>query len=110
MHEYSPEGERKEFLGGTTTYDGDSASIRFGGARAGAEIVIRQPRSSVGVIFKLEMIGRRDFGARDLEYRRVNCGGLFVDDGDCSMFRGAVRVGGNELGVNTSIGLYFSGG
>jgi hypothetical protein len=109
VHEYSPEGERKEFLGGTTTYDGDSASTRFGGVRAGAEIVIRQPRSSVGVIFKLEMIGRRDFGARDLEYHRVSCGGLFLDDSDCSMSNGAVRVGGNELGVNTSIGFYFGG-
>jgi hypothetical protein len=107
VHHYSPEGERKEFLGGSTDYHGNEESSRFLGIRAGAAITIH-PKNSTGFIWKLELVGRRDFRTVDLEYDRINCGGLFVNDNDCSaVSHGMTMVGGTELGVTTSIGIAF---
>jgi hypothetical protein len=109
IHHYAVEGADNEFLfDGSTTYRGDSESTKFMGARAGAAMSIQAPGSSSGLIFKLELVGRRDFEAVDLEYFRVSCGGLFRDASDCSTPTHAMtRAGGSELGVTTSVGLSF---
>ena len=49
-----------------------------------------------------------DFRTVDLEYDRIDCGGLFQDDNDCSAAsHNMTTVGGTELEVDTSIGLVF---
>src|SRR5262249_13430234 len=106
VHEYSPEGERKEFLGGTTSYRGEGASIEFVGVRIGTAITIRRPNSSAPLL-KLEMIGRRDPGRAELQSDETSCGGLFLDANDCSQSHAMTSVGGTELGVSASIGFVF---
>lgn len=108
VHRYSPEGNRKEFLGGSTDYRGNAESSKFLGLRAGAAITIHPQGSTTGFILKVEVVGRRDFRTVDLEYDSVNCGGLFQDENDCSAAsHDMTTVGGTELGVTTSIGVAF---
>jgi hypothetical protein len=110
VHQYSPEGERKEFLGGTNTYVGDTRSRTFVGLRTGVEVAIQRPKSTSAVILKLELVGRHDLRSAALEYDKVSCGGLFSDANDCSdPSHGMTRAGGSELGITTSIGVQFGG-
>jgi len=110
VHYYSPAGERKEFLGGTNTYHGDTRPRTFGGIRTGIELAIFRPQGTPAVVVRFEAVARHDMRSAELEYSRVSCGGLFSAEDECTdPSHGMTRVGGNELGVTTSIGLQFGG-
>jgi hypothetical protein len=106
MHRFSPDGEEKEFLGPTVTYVGDTASSNLVGARLGTAMTIHRAGWSNGLVFKLELVGRRDLSRADVAYRRTSCGGLFVDG--CSEPTDHVAsVGGTELGMRVAFGVQF---
>jgi hypothetical protein len=107
VHDYSPNSRTSEFLGPIVTTTGDDIATTFVGARAGLGTTIRPQGWGSGVMFKLELIGRRDINRANLNYRETSCGGLFSDPNDCSASNNMKVAGGTEVGVRFSFGVAF---
>jgi len=110
VHHYSADGEQKDFLGPTTTYQSETRSRTFGGIRTGVELALGRPgaKSNASALFRIEVVGRRDTHSADVDYYSVSCGGLF-SNGCSDVEHGMTTVGGTELGVMSSIGVEFGG-
>jgi hypothetical protein len=107
VHEYSPNGDRQGFLGPKVTDLGNNASSDFVGVRAGTAISVYSKGDTTGVIWKIELVGRRDTKSVDLTYTESSCGGLFSSPDDCTSSSNTITTGGTELAVTTSIGVVF---
>jgi hypothetical protein len=106
-HHYSADGEDSDFLGPTTYYLGNDVYANFVGARIGTSMTIRPRGASNAVIFKMELVGRRDLTRGMLEYDATSCGGLFRSESDCDSSHDMTRVGGTEMAIATSVGVVF---
>jgi hypothetical protein len=109
VHDYSPNSRTSEFLGPVVTTTGEDIATTFVGARAGLATTIHPQGWGNGVIFKLELIGRRDLDRANLYYRETSCGGLFNFGDECSASDGMKVAGGTEVGVRFSFGVAFGG-
>ena len=106
-HAYAANGSERglHLLGPDVTYDGQSRSVRFTGARAGVSVAAVGFTHSPGVVFALDVAGRRDRDTVDLAYIRTSCGGLFTQG--CSTSSGMATAGGRELSLVMSLGFMF---